>query len=90
MRKTKTEAFCPRTLTPTNPAVCKATYTGSDIVGIICAPKRRALRRCVERDEKPLLTRADMEQGLKKKSSSAMPELLVEHDRFNKPMNRLN
>ena len=56
--------------------------TGSDIVGLVEAAKRRALRRCTEAGAEPKLTEDDLEESVPFITISTTPELLRQYDDF--------
>lgn len=57
-------------------------YTGSDIVGIVNAAKRRCNGRSVREDTDPVITADDFDQALRTIPSSVTDQLLQKYDKF--------
>ena len=57
-------------------------YTGSDLVGLVDAAKRNALRRCLDSGAPPNLSAADLEAVVPAITASATPELLRQYEQF--------
>ena len=57
-------------------------YTGSDIVAIVNAAKRTALRRSIDSDAEPLLRRADFDDALAAVPRSVNPKLMARYRKF--------
>lgn len=59
-----------------------AGFTGSDIVGLVDAAKRCALRRCLDTGAAPLITENDLTEVIPSITPSAPPALLKQYEDF--------
>jgi SpoVK/Ycf46/Vps4 family AAA+-type ATPase len=57
-------------------------HTGSDIVGLVDAAKRTALRRCLETGGEPRLAESDLVEVAPTITASATPQLLRQYEQF--------